>query len=775
MSFFPRKVVQDLTFPIHPQPINEWLESQTPSESVIRTVDSRFEGVEVNESNELVPIPVIYGRRRITGPRIFASVLPSNSNILYSAIALSEGEIYGIDGFSINDEAVNIPIISDSVSSIGSGVYGGVLTVELRRGTATQAASTLLTEILGNTQSLTGFTQSVANMAYMVFKMTYAATGPYKDYPKISVNVQGRKLRNAATSGFGTEQNVLRDANPADVILDLLTNTRYGRGLADSKIDATTISSLRSSFATTVVPFRNGTPVARGAVNLAMNTGQSTLTNLKEICRQFGIMLTLSNGRYRFVPEYSTTTSVLTVNDTNVIGSRTEVYPDLNVKYNRVSVTFANELNNYNDNTETVRDATAETVDGKILDVNVNFPAITSPYLARFAAEQILRKSRDQRTYSFTMTKTGLQLTVGDVITYYGQLVRIVSMTINQDFTIRVTAVTHNNTFYGPFAPGDQFRSQTEIVPSPSGTPPVVLPPGPGQGRIDVGVSGTVLYNARGTDFYAGPYYILNRNLTTFSNSNYALDSRSFCTVVANNSFGIDTRVVGSASTYYYYMFAPYMTNRVRDLANRTLGGEGVVIANGTPYTRLYYVYEIDTEAGSQFGWHSIYNSTNNSREFFYFNPAVDTTVRRVLNGSTTSNLTPLSCVSPRSLVPASESLYGCPYIDYVDAGWYAKANDPQLALKYIIKQPTGSAITSTVRNWIIPAAVQSRKQTPNATDAGARMEIRYFVLTSGGTPIFLASQNINIRLQSPGYAGNSYVSSSRTNYTAAFGTAPPF
>lgn len=758
---------------IQPQIINEWLEAQTPSDKVVRVEDVKYEGVEINESNELVAIPVVYGRRRIIGPRIFASVAANNSSVLYAAIALSEGPIYGIDGFYINDEAVNLPIFTTGVQSIGSGTYGGILSVELRLGNPSQPASTLLSEILGSA-NLTGFTNSVANMAYFVLKMTYKVGGPYKEFPKVSCIVQGRKLRNAATSGFGTEQNVLRDANPADVLLDMLTNTRYGRGLADSKIDATSISSLRSSFATTVVPYINGTPVARGCVNWIMNTGQSTLANLQDLCRQFGIMLTLSNGKYRFVPEYATTGSVLTVNDTNTIGTRTEIHPDLGVKYNRVSVTFSNELNYYNENVETVSDSTGESNDGKILDVNVNFDGITSPYLARIAAEQILRKSRNQITYNFTLTKTGLQLTVGDVITYYGLTVRVTSINIDPDFTVSVSAVTHSNSLYPPYTAGQAFVPPNEIAPTPGINPPVELPYAETQGKIDL-AGGTVLFNARGTDFYAGPIRILDATRTTFANSNYALDTgRAFVTQTGVGSYGIDTRVLGSTTSYFYYAWMPYITFRIRDLGNASLGGEGLVLSNGTVYPKIFYVYEIDTVTGSKFGWFNIHPTTSNSQEFMYFDPASSTSVRRVLNGVTTNNLSLINCVNPRASNPTSESIYGCPYLNYVGQGFYATSttgSDPQNAVKWIIKDVTSSTRASSVRNWIIPATVQSAKDT-----LGAVMELRYFVMTTGGTPIFLASQNINVRSISPGFTGmGQFVTISRTNYKTATGITAPF
>lgn len=764
---------------ILPQTINEWLEAQAPSDRVVRVEDVKYEGVEVNESNELVPIPVVYGRRAVIGPRIFASVSPSNSAVLYAAIALSEGPIYGIDGFKINDESINLPITTSGTQTISSGTYGGILQVELKLGTPNQTASTLLSEILGSA-NITGFTNTVANMAYLVLKMTYRVGGPYKEFPKVTAIVQGRKLRNAATSGFGTEQNVLRDANPADVILDMLTNTRYGRGLSDSKIDATTLSSLRSSFATTVIPFINGTPIARGSVNWIMNTGQSVLSNLQDFCRQFGIMLTLSNGKYRFVAEYKSPTSVLTVNDTNAIGTRTQIYPDLNVRYNRVTVTYTNELNNYVENTETVSDATAEQADGKILDVNVEYTAITSPYLARFAAEQILRKSRGQSTFNFTLTKAGLQLTVGDAVTYYGVLIRIISITINPDFTVTCSGVTHNQDFYPPFPtpPGGQFQPQIEIQPTPGINPPVELPPGPGQGTITL-TGGLVLYNARGTDFYAGPIRIKDQTLTEFKNDNYVLDTKAFVTVVANNSYGIDTRVLGSTSSYFYYAWMPYMTFRIRDLGNRSLGGEGLVLTNGTVYPKIFYVYEIDTAAGNKFGWYNLHPTTSNTQEFMYFDPDTATTVRRVMNGITTTNLSLLNCVNPRASNPTSESIYGCPYLVYVGDGYYATGttgSDPQMSVKWIIKDVTSTTRSNSIRNWIIPNFVQSSKQTALATDANARMEIKYFVLTTGGQPIYLASQNINVREQSPGYTGmGQFVAISRTNYQTARGTTAPF
>jgi hypothetical protein len=819
--------------PIYPQETNEWLRSQVPNTALESGKEIKFDGQQINIGGEQVNIPVVYGLKRVTGPRVYTAVKSNNSKICYTAIAVSEGPITKYHKLFLNDEQVSIVATADQgPTAVTQGTYGGILSYELFSGTRTSNSltgtnsgreSTLLTEVTGNFQDVRTFTTSMAGIAYIVLKMTYVDNNsPYKAFPKITVEISGRKLRNASTVGYGTEQNVFQDANPADVLLDYLTNTVYGRGMADARIDYTSILALRNSLAITVIPHVNGVATARAKLNMTLDTGKTVLENVKNICRQFNIVMTLANGSYRFIAEYATSTVSMVVNGTHIIDGYTVTIPDLSVKYNSVSVTFNNSFDNFNQSIEIIEDSDAVSTDGKFLDINLNYDAITDPFSARFVAETILRKSRGQITYKFKMVKEALKLTVGDVITFdpnttgsSTNYLRIISLSMMPDFTFDVQAVTHSDNFYPPFTARSKGPKRVEVFPTPSGVviasvtapatvtavaaPTPIIGPPPGRPvtatkrKITIATMPTtspsivvdVLPN--GSNFYPAPIEKFQNQNTSVEDADYRLSTAdSFSTVTNNGNFGNDVRVsIEDANTKIFYEYKPCLTYRERDLDNLTIGGEGLVVGNGAvAYTKIHYVYEIEP---GKFGWSSQAAGNLYNLEKFFFDPQTEVDpIKRTNLNATAETIKLLNCyrgVGGPDIDPNSRSLFGCPYLEYNNArGSYIAPNG--LGLRHYVK---GSKSTYGAP-WQIPGILggtvpnsnniwaNKNNTTFSITDARQRMTIKYFLINPNtGQHQFIATYTLNLDDARPGDTGiKSHIrSQSYTNYRYYNQTVP--
>lgn len=831
---------------IYPQDINEWLRSQIPPSSLENATQIKFDGVQENVSGELVNIPVVYGYRRVTGPRVFTAVKSNNSTVLYTAIAVSEGPITKFHKLFINDEQISLNGVLTAEQLNGgdhrvtTGTYANILNIGLHRGertanslTGTLAGPTspILTRWTGNSQDIRAFTESMAGIAYVVLEMVWYANSPYKDFPKITVEISGRKLRNASTSGFGNESNVFQDANPADVLLDYMTNSVYGQGMADSRIDATTISSLRSSMDTTVIPYTNGTAQSRLSCNVVVDTGNTVLENINDLCRQFNIVLTLANGVYRFTPEYKSTTYVLTVDKTNLIGEYQITYPDLSVKYNRVSVNFASSINSFTDSIETIEDSTAIVTDGKVFDITVDCPAITDPYMALRTAETILRKSRGQKIYAFTMTREALRLTVGDIVIWDPEnsgtstdYLRVIEMSMNNEMLFEIKAVTHDDTFYPPFTLANKRPKQIEILPTPGGIQPVIIDPVPPVVTTDpapvpiiqpppprptvatkrkVTVAGpTALVDTlpNGDNFYPVPIRKFQNQDTSVDDANYKLDdSYSFSTFSLANNYGNYVGITKETISGYddiFYDYRPALFYRERDLDNRDLGGEGIIIGNGgIAYNRIHYVYEIEY---NKFGWFNVAPLLRNQYEKIFFDPEAGTdknSLRRVTpstsrSGELVSLLeTYRGNVGPSIAFDAnSKSYFGCPFLEY-NGNSYVTPPIPlgYLGLRYYLKYV--AALYG--KPWAIPDLTggtpplskdiwQNKQNIGSASNTAQLMTIKYFLInTRNGDYQYLTKYTINLDDARPGDQGikTTIRNLSFTNYREAFGTSvtPPF
>lgn len=770
---------------IYPQQINEWLESQFPRDQKVRPEDVKFQGIEINASGELINIPVIYGRRRITPPRVFASVKSNNSNILYAVYAVSEGPITSYDKLFINDIQVGITS-TGGLLPIGSGLYGGKLTVDLKLGNASGNNSSLFDEITGVASDFTSLKNSLAGMAYIVLKMTYTADGPFQEMPKVSLDICGRKLRNS--SSIGAEQNVYENANPADVMLDLLTNTRYGQGLADSKIDTTSISTLRSYFNQTLQSYIGGPYIKRGQVNWIMNTGNTVLTNVNELCRQFGMYMTYVNGKYRFQYDGISPTYVMQITSSQVIGGYTYSVPDLTNKYNRVNVVFPDIDNDFQETVATYEDTTHQTDDGEVLEVNMNFDAITNFYLARFAAENLERRSRVERVFRWKMTPAALQFQVGDIVQYIG-LIRIVNMTMNDDMTFDVEGIRYDSTVYPPFQLKSKNPIRPEIKPTPPGaiqpapTPPItpdvptpVLPPveipRPAEETArkitisSIGESYT-LSDGLGSDFYLFPVQKTANFTTSVADTNYITQTAIYSKVY--HSYGQDIRVMKyeqGTSADYFYIYKSYVSNRNRDLANISLGGEGLTILKTQSYDRIFFVYEIEP---GQWGVISKLPGSTGKLEINRFDPETQSTVNGQF-GLSINIFTLNDVIYSQAERPSSSSYYGFPVLRF-DSNSNYYTTDSIDGLRYYLSYSTYAG-----QRWMIPNSIWSTRQNYSITTAGARMKIKMFVVNESGESIYLGYQNLNLHANMPAQFGlTAITATSRTNYFAGTKTTAPF
>ena len=91
------------------------------------------QGILVNKQSAVAGIPVVYGKRRIGGTRVFLDTYGDNNEYLVVCLVLCEGEIFGINKIYINDQQITLPNRSGSeslytkeiVQSVGSRLANG--------------------------------------------------------------------------------------------------------------------------------------------------------------------------------------------------------------------------------------------------------------------------------------------------------------------------------------------------------------------------------------------------------------------------------------------------------------------------------------------------------------------------------------------------------------------------------------------------------------------------------------------------------------------------
>src|SRR4030067_1495760 len=97
---------------------------------------SRDRNVQITRGSNIAKLPVVYGRRRIGGIRVFQSTSGASNEYLWMVIALGEGEIDAVEAVYLDD------IISTDAK------WGTTVAYTAYLGTATQAADSALMSAL---------------------------------------------------------------------------------------------------------------------------------------------------------------------------------------------------------------------------------------------------------------------------------------------------------------------------------------------------------------------------------------------------------------------------------------------------------------------------------------------------------------------------------------------------------------------------------------------------------------------------------------------------
>jgi len=447
-----------------------WLfRPKTPEQPDFGVTDfDNFEkGLLVNKQSNDASIPVIYGERLVGGTRIFVSTSGTDNVYLYICLVLSEGEINDITEIRVDDKAVTwaSDLADNTAVEVGSGDSNfykdseSLIRVEPHYGSDGQSASSLL-----STLSSWGSNHKLSGLAYLAIRFKWNQD-VFAGVPKIQAKVQGKKVVTLASNL--SEQTASFSTNPAFCLLDYLRNTRYGKGLATSEIDLQSFYNASQVCITQVPPYSGGSNINIFDTNTAVDTSASIIVNVREFLKGCRGYLPYSAGKYQLIIETTGSASV-TLTENDIVGGYNLVSPDKNSKFNRVICSFVNPDRNFQiDEVQfppiddsglpsVDRHATMKTADGGfLLEGRFDFKTITSKEQTEEMAEIILRRSRDALTLSINVAFNSYDLAIGDIVNithsslgFSAKPFRVLSMTFNEDFTVGLGLVEHQDAHY---------------------------------------------------------------------------------------------------------------------------------------------------------------------------------------------------------------------------------------------------------------------------------------------------------------------------------------
>lgn len=439
------------------------------------TQEAEAQGVLVNKQSNNANIPVIYGTRKVGGTRVFLETSGTDNQYLYGAIVLGEGEINNITSIIVDDSEVTFDGSFADGTQITSNdsKYGTTITIQPFYGTDGQSAASLLTTLTNWTSN-----HKLSGLCYIAFRITWDAD-KYIGIPTIQAVVQGRKVVSYDASSVA--QTAAYSTNPSWCLLDYLTNTRYGKGIDIGDIDIPSFYAASQIAETQVTPYSGASDINLFDCNAVIDTGQKLIDNTRTLLKGMRGFLPYTQGKYKLIIE-TTGSSVLTLNEDNIIGGIKVSSERKNEKYNRCQVNFINPNKDYQSDT-IVYDtdhATLKAEDGGFLQEGIiDLPTITNPYQALEFGEIVLQRSRNNLGLELTANYQAMNLAIGDIVAVSSSITgfsskpfRVVGMAINPSFEVALSLIEHQDSWY-TFSEKDEVA----VVPDTSFPNPFTVQP----------------------------------------------------------------------------------------------------------------------------------------------------------------------------------------------------------------------------------------------------------------------------------------------------------
>lgn len=451
--------------------------------------------MKVNNTSNVQPIPVIYGKRRVGGSEFRATVGDKNEYI-YRILVLCEGQIDSVEKIFLNDDEST------------RDKYNGLITTELKNGTINQTASSLLLNgALSGTNNSTKLSSWTSNhkaqsVAYLVVRLKFDADVFSNGLPLLNALVKGKKvydprLDSTVANGnglhrFGQENESTHawSENPALCILDFLTNNIYGRGIPISQIDIQSFIT-EANYCDDLQNFNDSSgntfTAKRYTCNGLVNTEQPSIRSLRELLLSCRGKLVLSD-KYKLIID-KPTTAVFTFDKNNMVGEWNIFGLGVKDFKNKINARFADINNNYDQTIHVVSSSTfLEADNNRILDASVFYPFVVEHSRADVLTQHTLKESRLKWGITFTATLEAISVEAMDLVYVKhpsvgwssgslsnGKLFRVTSVELSNGDTVKIQAREYDASVYTSNINTPPSSPTTALVDPNSTQPPTNL------------------------------------------------------------------------------------------------------------------------------------------------------------------------------------------------------------------------------------------------------------------------------------------------------------
>ncbi|MCP4597801.1 phage tail protein [Neptuniibacter sp.] len=436
-------------------------------------------GVLITDESTNAAIPVIYGKRRVGGTRVYMTTSGDKRHkYLYMAIVLAEGMVEKISNIEID----NIPYTDDDNNVIqnnrwtnyyGEGdrhVYhetfvgndsqaitsNGINIIKESMRTEAPEKDWAWIEVATQEQ-IDNFTLSGLAAICLRLEWHYdPAKNPFQGVPNITALVHGKRVydprKDSTNAAYDASLGVSNHRqtnvhswewsdNYALCLRDYMTAERYGKGLAGDVVDDVAIAQTATDLDSFKVTPYSGGPSNHQLFkcNAVVDTNEKIFDNIGEFLLNCRGYIPYINGSYSlFVDQASANQFDITPD--HIVGGIRIVGPKKEDKFNQISVTFPDEATDYQTNSAVWPDPASDNptsianpagglyteaelsqvwqdADGELLVDEVDLNMTTDIYQAKDMARIFALRSRDAVKVSLTCTAELMDVAPADVVT----------------------------------------------------------------------------------------------------------------------------------------------------------------------------------------------------------------------------------------------------------------------------------------------------------------------------------------------------------------------
>lgn len=357
------------------------------------------------ESGAALDHQIIYGRTRVGGVRVYDASTGGNNDFLHRIMAFSGHEIQSYDEIYLNDEVVTL----DGSGNVTSPArYNGFVRIKQYYGTSTQTAdSDLVSETSGLAVDAGRWTSShrLQGIAYLYVRFKYNPDAFPNGVPAVSATIKGKKVYDPRTATTAWSDN------PALCLRDYLTSD-YGLNQASTKVDDALVSTAANVCDETVDGEKRFTCNGSFVTSFAPNQ------IITDMLTSMGGLFWYSQGKWRMkAAKYITPTVTLDENDLRS-GINLSTRHSRRSNFNTIKGTFRGAESSWQEaDYPIVSDPLFVAADNDIVNtLDYPLPFTASSKTAQRLANIVLRRNREQLTFSASFGLKAFQVEVGDFV-----------------------------------------------------------------------------------------------------------------------------------------------------------------------------------------------------------------------------------------------------------------------------------------------------------------------------------------------------------------------